>query len=157
MLDPRLAPFRLPALVFAAFLAAVAVSAAAIYLERIGPGAAEVARHYRGDEAEFVPAKSADGLLLVAVPHLVAIPLVLFAASHVVGWARLLSARAWRALVAFSFGAGALTIAAGFGVRFVAPELAWLKMVAFVGTEAGLLAWTALLVRLFLPRAAARP
>jgi hypothetical protein len=145
-----------PALIFAAFLAVVAVSAAAIFVGRIGRGVEDVARYYRGDEASYVPAKSVDGLLLVAVPHLVAIPLALFAASHVVGWARLLSARAWRAIVALSFGGGALTIAGSFAVRFVAPEMAWLKAIAFVGAEAGLLAWVALLVRLFLPRATAR-
>ena len=151
MPDRRLLAHRLPALAFAAFLVVIAGSAAVLFALKMGFGPGQVATYYRGDEATFAPARSLNGLLLVAVPHLVAIPLVLFAASHVVGWARVLSPGWYRALLGLSFGSAALTVAASFLVRFVAPELAWLKLAAFAGFEAGLLAWAALLVRVFVP------
>jgi hypothetical protein len=149
--DRRLAAHRLPALAFAGFLAVIAASAAVLFVLKLGGSPARLATSYRGDEASFVPARSFDGLLLVALPHLVAIPLVLFAAAHVVGWARVLSERAYRALLWLSFGSAATSISGGFLVRFVAPELAWLKVLSFAGLEAGLLAWAALLVMVFLP------
>jgi hypothetical protein len=151
MADPRLAPFRLPSLVFAGFLVVVMVSGAFIFLGRMGPGEEAVVRYYRGDEATFAPPKSVDGLLLSVVPHLVAIPLALFAVAHLVGWAGAIGPGAWRVLVGLSFGGAAVTIAGGFAVRFVVPEAAWLKTAGFLGLELALLAWTVLLVRLFLP------
>ena len=155
--DPRLAPHRLPALVFAGFLLVIAGSAAVLFAVKVGPGPQAVAEYYRGAEARFVPAKSLDGLLLVAVPHLTAIPLVFFAAAHVVGFARALGQGAFRALVALSFGSALASVAAGFLVRFVTPGAAWLAIAAFAGLEVAVLAWAALLVAVFLPIRAARP
>ena len=85
------------------------------------------------------------------MPHLAAIPLVLFAVAHVVGFARALPTRAARALAGVSFGAALAGVAASFGVRYVAPALAWAKMAAFARLEATLLAWAVLLAAVFLP------
>jgi hypothetical protein len=153
--DPRLAPFRLPALAFAAFLLVQAVSAAALFVAKLGAGPARVAEFYLGSEERFTAPRSLAGLLEVAVPHLVAIPLVLFAAVHVVGYARTVGPRVFRALVAASFGSALVGIGAGFAVRFVSAELAWVKLLAFGGLEVALLAWTGLLAALFLPSATA--
>jgi hypothetical protein len=152
--DPRLAPFRLPALLFAVFLVLQAATAAVLFVLKMGPGVARVATFYRGDEASFVPAKTLDGLLLVAVPHLVAIPLVLFAAIHVVAWARAISPQAARAATAITFGAALAGVASGFLTRWAGSGFAWLKLVSFVTLEIALLAWAALLVAVFLPRRA---
>lgn len=152
MRDPRLAPYRLPALAFAVYLAVLAASAAVLYALKLGPGAEEVRAFYLGSEERFTRPRSLAGLLEVAVPHLVAIPLVLFAAAHVVGFARLLPGRAWSALVAVSFGAALAGVGAAFAVRFVSPGLAWTKVAAFLATELALVTWAALLVLVFLPR-----
>jgi hypothetical protein len=149
--DARLAPHRLPALVFAVFLLVIAGSALAIFLLKVGPGPGAVAEYYRGSEERFTPARSLDGLLLVAVPHLVAMPLVLFAAAHVVGFARALSPGVYRALLAVSFGSALGSVGGGFLVRFVTPGAAWLTVASFVGLEVGLLAWAGLLLAVFLP------
>lgn len=151
MRDPRLAPFRGPTLAFAAFLALVALSAAVLFALKLGATPDDVRAFYLGSEERYTSPRSAEGLLEVAVVHLLAMPLALFAAIHLVAFARLLPRRSVEVLKAFSFGSALLGIAAGFGVRFVAPELAWLKIVAFAGTEVSLLAWAALLVLLFRP------
>lgn len=156
MRDPRLAPFRLPSLVFAAYLVVQATSAAALFVLKLGTGPAGVQAFYLGSEERFTRAKSLAGLLEVAIPHLVAIPLVLFAAAHVVGFARAVPGRLQAALVAVSFGGALAGILSGFAVRFVAPGLAWLKVAAFLATEAALLAWAALLLAIFVPGTAPR-
>jgi hypothetical protein len=149
--DPRLAPFRLPALVFAAFLVVQAASAAALFALKLGGGAAGIRGFYLGDAERFAPPKSLAGLLDVAVPHLAAIPLVLFAVVHVVQFARALPMRAARALAALAFGAALSGIAASFGVRYLGPALAPVKVAAFALLEVTLLAWAALLAAVFLP------
>jgi hypothetical protein len=151
MADARVAPFRLPALLFAVYLLVIAGSAAALFAMKLGASAARVAEHYLGSDAGFTGPRTLAGLLEVAVPHLAAVPLVLFAVAHVVGFARALPARRQRALVALSFGAALAGIAASFGVRFVSPSIAWVKVGAFFALEASLLAWAALLVSLFVP------
>lgn len=155
MRDPRLAPFRGPALGFAAYLLLSAGSGAVVFLEKLGPGLESVQRFYLGDPEGFTGPRSAAGLLEVALPHLVAIPLVLFAASHLVGFARAVGPRAYAVLVWLSFGSALAGIAAGFGVRFLAPGLAAVKLGAFVALEAALVGWAALLVALFWPKRAA--
>lgn len=156
MRDPRLEPYRAPALAFAAYLVLQAGSAAALFALKLGD-AEGVRAFYLGSEERFTAPRSLPGLLEVAVPHLVAIPLVLFAAAHVVGFARALPPLAHRVLVGASFGAALLGILSGFGVRWIAPELAWLKVISFGALEVALLAWAGLLGAIFLPRRAAVP
>lgn len=151
MSDPRLAPHRLPSLAFAAFLLVQVVSAAALFVSKLGGDAEGVQAFYLGSEERFTAAKSLAGMLEVAVPHLVAIPLVLFAVAHVVGFARVLPQRLFAGLVALSFGSALLGVGAGFAVRWVSPGLAWLKIVAFGALELSLLSWAALLALLFIP------
>jgi hypothetical protein len=150
--DPRLARFRGPALAFAAYLVVIAGSAAVLFAEKVGARPDQVRAFYLGSEATFAAPKSAAGLLEVAVPHLLAIPLVLFAAAHVVGFARAVGSRLQTTLVALSFASALAGIAAGFLVRFVSPHLAWLKLGAFAALEGTLLAWAVLLAAVFVPR-----
>jgi hypothetical protein len=149
----RLDPFRWPALGFAAYLLVQAASAAALFALKLGGGVAGVRAFYLGAPERFTSPKSLAGLLEVAVPHLVAVPLVLFAAIHVVGFARKLSRRVFVALVALSFASALAATASGFAVRWVSPAFAWLKVVSFGGLEVALLSWAALLLAVFLPRA----
>lgn len=153
MPDPRLARFRGPALAFAAYLLVIAGSAAVLFAGKIGARPDQVRAFYLGSEAAFAAPKTAAGLLEVAVPHLLAVPLVLFAAAHVVGFARAVGRRVQASLVALSFASALAGIASGFLVRFVSPGLAWLKLGAFAGLEGALLAWAVLLAAVFVPRA----
>jgi hypothetical protein len=146
MAEPGLpAAQRAPALVFAGFLLLIAASGAVLFVEKVGLGAAEVREFYLGSEARFTSPRSLAGLLEIAVPHLVAVPLVLFAVIHVVAAAGRLGPRLIGWLAGASFAVALAGVAAGFGVRYLAPGLAWGKVIAFVGFEAVLVAWAALL------------
>lgn len=152
MTNRRLVPFRWPALGFAAYLLVQAVSAAALFELKLGGGAAGVRAFYLGAPDRFTAAKSLAGVLEVAVPHLVAVPLVLFAAIHVVGFARKMRRRLFAALVALSFASALVGVLSGFAVRWISPGLAWLKVASFGGLELALVSWAALLIAVFAPR-----
>lgn len=153
MAEPGLPPAqRAPALVFAGFLLLVAASAAVLFAEKLGTGPAAVRAFYLGSEARFTGPRSLAGLLETAVPHLLAIPLAIFAVSHVVAAAGVLGAARLRWLTRLSFALALLGVAAGFGIRWLAPWLAWAKVAAFLGLEALLLAWSALFATAAWPR-----
>jgi hypothetical protein len=138
-------------LAFAGYLLAVAGSGAALFVAKLGATPARVAEFYLGSPERFALPKSLAGLLEVAVPHLLAIPLALFVVSHLVGAAGALPVARQRALTAAAFVAALCGVGAGFLVRYLAPWLAWGKVAAFVGLEATLLAWIALAVAVSWP------
>ena len=152
MADPRLAPFRGPAASFCAFLAVQAVSAALLFATKLGGTPARVREYYLGSEAAFAAPKSLVGLLETAVPHLLAVPLVLFIVAHLVAFTGLLRRRVFAVLTAVSFAAALAGLLAGFGVRFVWPGLSVVKVGAFLALEATLLAWIGLLALTFFAR-----
>jgi hypothetical protein len=143
--DRRLRPFRGPIVVFACFLVVQAVSALVLFVQKMGPGADAVRAFYLGSEARFTAPRTLPGLLEVALPHLLAIPLVVFAAAHLVAFAGMLRRRVVTALTAVSFASALAGIGAGFVVRFLTPRAAPIKIVAFAGMELTLLLWVALL------------
>lgn len=154
--DPRLAPFRAPVLAFAALLVVQAVSAAVLFARKLGFSVDEVRAFYLGSEAAFTRPRSLAGLLEVAVPHLVAIPVVLFTTVHLVGFLGVVRRRPHAILTGVAFGSALAGIAAGFAVRFLWPGLAPMKIAAFVAFEAVLLAWLGLVAFVYWPPRAAR-
>ncbi len=149
MRDPRLRPYRGVAAVLVGTLVVQAASAAALFALKLGPGAERVREFYLGSEARFTAPRTVAGLLEVAIPHLLAIPLAVFTASHLVGFAAALRRRAFAVLAGLTFGSALAGVACGFGIRWLWPALAWAKLVAFCTFEATLLGWTALLAWIF--------
>jgi hypothetical protein len=154
--DPRLAPFRLPAASFCAFLGIQAVSAAVLFALKLGGSPGRIEEFYRGAEATFAAPKTLPGLLETAVPHLLAVPIVLFIAAHLVAFTGMLRRRVFAVLCATSFAAALVGLFAGFAVRFVSPTLSVVKLGAFLAFEATLLAWIGLLALTFVRRARRR-
>jgi hypothetical protein len=134
--------------VLGCFLLVQAASAAVLFVRKMGPGAEAVRAFYLGSEARFTAPRTLPGLLEVALPHLLAIPLVLFAVAHLVAFAGTVRRRLVTTLTAASFACALAGIGAGFLVRFVAPGAAVVKLAAFLGTELTLLLWLALLATL---------
>jgi hypothetical protein len=151
MRDPRLVPFRAPLAAFGLLLALQAGSGAVLFAAKLGLSAERVAAYYRGSPEGFRAPRTLATLLEVAVPHLVAIPLVLFVTLHLVGFVGAVRRRPFALLSGLGFGSALLGIGAGFGIRFLWPALAWAKIGAFVGLEASIAVWLALLAVLFLP------
>ena len=149
MRDPRLAPFRWPLAAFALMLGLNAASAAVLFARKMGLSPEAVHAFYLGSEAAFTRPRSLEGLLEVAVPHLLAVPMALLVTVHLVGFAALLRPRPLAWLAGAAFGSALAGIAAGFAIRFLWPGLAWLKIAAFVGFETTFLAWLALVGALF--------
>jgi hypothetical protein len=154
--DPRLAPFRAPVLAFSALALVQAISGAVLFGRKLGFSAEDVRAFYLGSEAAFTRPRSLAGLLEVAVPHLVAIPVVLFTTVHLVGFLGLVRRRPHAVLTAVAFGSALAGIGAGFAIRFLWPGLAPLKIAAFVAFELVLLGWLVLVAFVYWPPRAAR-
>lgn len=129
--------FRPLVLVFTFFVFVQVVSAALLFALKFGLTPAKVATSFVGDGALVRP-RSMAGLLEVLVPHLLAIPLTVYVVVHLISWARGQSPGLVR-LSRVTFGLVAVGLFAGFGVRYLWPELAVLKLAAFLGEELALL------------------
>lgn len=153
MVDPRMARFRLPVAAFAGMVAIVMATGAVLFVRKMGLDPASVRTFYLGSEAGFAQPRSFAGLLEVALPHLLAVPLVLFVTLHLVAFAHGARRRPFALVSAITWGCAAAGLAAGIAIRFAWPALAPAKIVAFVGFEATMLLWLALLAVTLLPPA----
>jgi hypothetical protein len=156
MRDPRLTPFRAPLAAFGLFVALQAVSGAVLFAGKLGLRPERLVAYYRGAEGSLQAPRTLTGLLEVAVPHLVALPLVLFVTLHLVGFTGLVRRRPLALVAGLGFASAMAGVLAAFGIRWIWPGLAWLKLGAFVGLEASLLVWLLVLLWLFLPPRASR-
>ena len=150
MADPRLRPFRGPIAAFASMVALVMATGAVLFARKLGLRPADVEAFYLGG-GEMARARSLAGMLEVAVPHLLATPIVLFVTLHLVAFASRARRRPFAVLAGMSFGCALAGIAGGFAIRWVWPGLAVVKIAAFVGLEATMLLWLGLLVTAIAP------
>ncbi|MBI3769793.1 MAG: hypothetical protein HY271_15075 [Deltaproteobacteria bacterium] len=131
---------RLLKLVLAWFLAYVTlfwVTNALLYFAKMGLTPSSVVAYYLGDEARFLPPRSYQGMLEIAHFHLFAMGILVLTMTHLLLFVPL-STR-WKAwIVSLSFAAAVGDEAAGWLVRFVAPEFAYLKIAAFLTLQATL-------------------
>ena len=159
MADPRIARFTGPIASFVAMVAVVMGTAAVLFARKLGFAPAHVQAFYLGSEATFAPPRSLAGLLEVAVPHLLAIPMMVFVTLHLVAFVHRARRRPFAVVAGVTSACAAVVVAGGFAIRFAWPQLAPVKIVAFLGLEGAMLTWLGLLVAAILPRApdAARP
>ena len=139
--DARLRPFRPVIWMFAVFLLLQAVTAAVLFVQKLGVTPESIARFYVGHEASFTQPKSFSGLMKVTVPHLLAIPLTVFITVHLVGYVGVVRRRPFLFASRLVFGFTLFSVASGYAIRFLSPQLAVAKLVAFLGLEAMLLFW----------------
>lgn len=118
-------------------LAGFWVTNLALYFAHMNLDPASVVSYYRGNEAEFRPARTALGMLEVTHMHLPMFALVLLLLTHLL----IFSPMRFAPKVAFiltSFGSALLSEAAGWMTRFWHPGFAWLKVAMFVLFQATL-------------------
>jgi hypothetical protein len=102
----------------------------ALYLAHMNFDPASVVAYYRGDEAQFMPPRSAQSMLEVTHMHLPMFALVLLLLTHLLIFAPL---RFWAKVtfIAVAFGSALLSEAAGWMTRFWHPGFAVLKVAMF--------------------------
>jgi hypothetical protein len=120
-------------------LAGFWVSSLGLYFMHMSLAPASVAAYYRGDEAQFLPPRSAQSLLEVTHMHLPMFALVLLLLTHLMIFSPM-RAGAKVAFIVTAFASALAFEAAGWMTRFWSPGWAWLKVVSFVALQ-GVLAW----------------
>jgi hypothetical protein len=154
VVDPRLRRFAGPVAAFAVMVGTVMATGAVLFVRKTGLAPSGVRTFYLGSEASFAPPRSLAGLLEVAVPHLLAVPMLLFVTLHLVAFAFRARRRPFAVVSRITWACALAGILSGFGIRWIWPGLAALKIAAFVGLEATMLLWLGLLVAATWPAAA---
>jgi hypothetical protein len=114
------------------------VATALLYMNRMGLAPESVTRYYLGSEAEFMMPRTYGSMLEVTHGHLAMMAVVLLLLTHLAvffAWPM----RTKAVLIIATFGFAVLGEASGWLVRFVSPQFAPLKIVAFLGLEMSLL------------------
>lgn len=127
----------------------------ALYFAHMTLDPATVAAYYRGDEAAFMPARSAESMLEVTHMHLPMFAVVLLLLTHLLIFAPMRFGQKVAFIVA-SFGSALLMEAAGWMTRFWHPGFAVLKVAAFVVFQS-MLAYLIVGLAIFLLRGRPQP
>ena len=124
---------------YALYVAALWLTNALLYFDKMSLAPASVVAYYLGDEAQFRPPRSYQGMLEISHFHLFAMGMLLLVLTHLVLFVPA-RARTKVAMVALPFLAAALDEGSGWLVRFVSPAFAWLKIAGFLALQASLAA-----------------
>lgn len=122
----------------------------AMYFAKMNLTPQSVVEYYLGSEAEFRQPRTYQSMLEVTHTHLPMMALVLLVLTHLLIFSAF-QHRTKVILIAAAFLSAFLHEAAGWLVRFVAPEFAWLKVTTFVVMQ-GMLAFLLVALTLFLVR-----
>ena len=120
------------------------VTNAGLYFTKMGLTPASVVEYYRGNEERFLQPRSVRGLLEVLHFHTFAMGMLLVTLTHLVLFVPIsMRVKTWGIATAFVSGmAGELS---GWGVRFVHPAFAYLKIGFFLALE-GVILWLMVVV-----------
>lgn len=129
-------------------LAAFWMTNVAMWFAHMSLDPASVVAYYRGDEAQFLPPRSAQGMLEVTHMHLPMFALVLLLLTHLMLFAPMASGRK-AAVVIAAFGSALLMESGGWLVRFAHPGFAWLQVAMFLVFQA-VLGWMIVALGAFL-------
>lgn len=118
-------------LLYSLYVGALWLTNALLYFSKMGLDPASVLEYYRGNEERFLSPRSYQGLLEVSHFHLFAMGMLLLVLTHLVLFVPLADrAKAW--LIAVPFLAAGLDEGAGWGVRYLHPGFAWVKVGGFL-------------------------
>lgn len=118
-------------LLYAIYVAALWVTNALLYFEKMSLAPSSVVEYYLGDEERFLQPRTYQGMLEVSHFHLFAMGMLLLVLTHLMLFVPLADrAKAW--LIALPFLAAGLDEGAGWLVRFGHPAFASAKVAGFV-------------------------
>jgi hypothetical protein len=116
---------------YALYVAALWLTNALLYFQKMGLDYASVVAYYRGNEELFLSPRSYQGLLEVSHFHLFAMGMLLLVLTHLMLFVPLRpTTKAW--LIAVPFLSGFLDEGAGWLVRFAHPGFAYAKIAGFL-------------------------
>lgn len=123
-----------------------------LYFARMSLRPRSVVTYYNGSEEEFRPPRSTESMLETTHMHLPMMAVVLLFLTHLTIFVPL-PKRAKTALIIGTFISAALQEGGGWLVRYASPVFAPLKVIGFVGLQAGILFLIAA-IAVFLAKAA---
>jgi hypothetical protein len=122
---------QLIVLLYAAYVAALWLTNALLYFEKMGLAPSSVVEYYRGNEERYLSPRSYQGMLEVSHFHLFAMGMLLLVLTHLMLFVPLADrTKAW--LIAVPFLAAGLDEGAGWLVRFGHPAFAVAKVAGFL-------------------------
>jgi hypothetical protein len=124
---------------YAVYVMALWLTNGLIYFDKMNLTPSSVIAYYLGDEREFRPPRSYQGMLEVSHFHLFAMGMLLLVLTHLVLFVPV-SVRTKVAMIAFPFLSAGLDESGGWLVRFVSPAFAWLKIAGFLALQTSLAA-----------------
>jgi len=117
---------------------------AGLYFSKMSLTPSSVVDYYLGNEARYLQPRSLQGLLEVLHFHTFAMGMLLMTLTHLLLFVPI-SMRIKAFGIATAFVSGITGELAGWGVRFVHPAFAYLKIASFLTLE-GVLLWLMILV-----------
>ena len=121
------------------YVAGLWLTNALLFFNKMSLSYSSVVEYYLGSEERFLQPRTYQGLLEVSHFHLFAMGMLLLVLTHLVLFVPIRErAKAW--LIAVPFLSALLGEGAGWGVRFVHPAFAWLKIGGFLALQGSLLA-----------------
>ena len=121
------------------YVAGLWTTNALLYFQKMSLDPASVVEYYLGNEERFLQPRSFQGLLEISHFHLFAMGLLLLVLTHLMLFVPLAD-RTKLTLIVSPFVAALLDEGAGWGVRFVHPGFAWLKVLGFLALQTSLAA-----------------
>lgn len=106
----------------------------ALYFSKMGVTPQSVKDYYLGSEANYTMPRTYQSMLEVTHAHLPMMALVVLLTTHLLIFAPYAN-KTKIALIVSGFSCALLNESAGWLVRFVNPEFAWLKVAAFVSLQ----------------------
>jgi len=123
---------------FLAYTLILWVTNAGLFFAKMSLTPSSVVEYYRGNEDKFMQPRSLQGLMETLHFHAFAMGILLMTLTHLVLFVPI-SMRTKAIGIAVAFSSGILGELSGWGVRFVHPGFAYLKIVCFVLLEGSIL------------------
>jgi hypothetical protein len=123
---------------FLAYTVILWITNAGLFFAKMSLWPSSVIEYYRGNEAQFLQPRSLQGLLETLHFHAFAMGILLMTLTHLVLFVPI-SMRTKAIGIATAFASGILGELSGWGVRFVHPTFAYLKVACFLLLEGAIL------------------
>ncbi len=124
-------------LCFIVYIAALWLTNALLYFQKMGLTYASVTEYYLGSEEKFLQPRSYQGMLEISHFHFFAMGLLLLTLTHLMLFVPLRpELKPW--FIVIPFASALLDEGGGWLVRFVHPSFAYVKIFGFVALEGSL-------------------